>query len=568
MRLDLESFSYQDGSGPVLADIDLSIRPGECVLVAGGSGSGKTTLGLILAGVLPGQHRGAMNGTIGLGGMAVSYPAAQSARINHQHWSSLVGYAGQDAGAQLSTVAPTVAEEIAFPLENAGMPREQMHATVRETAGTLGLTALLERDPALLSGGQQRLVVMAAAVAAKPHFLVLDEPLAGLDLAARTAVTAAITALRAGGLGILLLSQDVSQNLSPDRAGAGMAPGHVMLLDAGRAVFAGPPELAARAAADLALPVLGTGGPQGVPAALGAHPAERAASRSAMSQAPTSQSAEGPLLSAGPVLEAAGLRFSYGWRRPRPWRKAAPAALTVDGVSFTGAPGEAVAVTGANGSGKSTLLRLLTGLSSPQAGTVSVGDAPAGSRGRPRRAGLGRADLGRVNLGRADLVGALLQHPREQLFERTVRREAAAGLPGSVGKEEREQLVDRALARCGLLDSAGLHPYELSAAGQRLAALAALLVQAPRLIALDEPTVSLDRSGLELLAAALEAEAERGSALVMVTHDLDFAYRTCSRLLVLSEGRLVANGPFSEVLQEHFSAGAAYGVAAPAAWRP
>lgn len=553
MRLDLESFSYPDSSVPVLSDIDLNIRPGECVLVAGGSGSGKTTLGLILAGVLPGQHRGAMKGTIGLGGMSVSYPAAQSARINHQYWSSLVGYAGQDAGAQLSTVAPTVAEEIAFPLENAGMPRDQMHATVRETAETLGLTALLEQDPALLSGGQQRLVVMAAAVAARPRFLLLDEPLAGLDLAARTAVTGAITALRSGGMGILLLSQDLSRDLSQDRAGAGMAPAHVVLLDAGRAVFAGPPDLAAQAASDLALPVLGAGATRRVPAAQGDNPDARAASHAAAA----------PLLSAEPVLAAAGLRFSYGWRRPRPWRRAAPAALTVDGVSLTVAPGEAVAVTGANGSGKSTLLRLLTGLSSPQAGTLSVSNAPAGSRGQPHR-----ADLGSANLRQADLVGALLQSPREQLFERTVRREAAAGLPGYLGKEEREQLVDRALARCGLLDAAGLHPYELSASGQRLTALAALLVQAPRLIALDEPTVSLDQSGLELLAAALEAEAGRGAAVVMVTHDLDFAYSTCSRLLVLSEGRLVACGPFSEVLREHFSGGAAYGVAAPAAWRP
>lgn len=556
MLLDLESFSYPDGSGPVLAGIDLSIRPGECTLVAGGSGSGKTTLGLILAGVLPGQHRGAMNGTIGLDGMSVSYPAAQPVRINHQHWSSLVGYAGQDAAAQLSTVAPTVAEEIAFPLENAGVAREQMHARVRETAATLGLAPLLERDPLLLSGGQQRLVVMAAAVAARPRFLVLDEPLAGLDLAARRAVVRAVTALRAGGMGILLLSQDL--------AGSGMAPDHVVLLDAGRAVFAGQPDMAAQAASDLGLPVLGTGGTPRVPAADPADPAARAAIQPATSQSTASQPAAER--EAGPVLEAAGLRFSYAWRKPRPWRRAGPADLTVDGVSLTVASGETLAVTGANGSGKSTLLRLLTGLSLPQAGTVALSGAPAGSPRQSRRA----------DLGRAGLVGALLQHPREQLFERTVRREAAAGLPGSVGKklgkergkETRQQLVDRVLGRCGLLDSAELHPYELSASGQRLTALAALLVQAPRLIALDEPTVSLDRSGLELLAAAIEAEAGRGAALVMVTHDLDFAYRTCGRLLVLTDGRLVADGPFHDVLEAHFSSGEAYGVAAPAAWRP
>jgi energy-coupling factor transporter ATP-binding protein EcfA2 len=529
VRLNLESFSYPDSARPVLAGIELTVRAGACVLVAGGSGSGKTTLGLILAGVLPGQHRGAMTGAIRLDGKSVSYPAAQASRINHQYWSSLLGYAGQDATTQLSTVAPTVAEEIAFPLENAGMPREQMKIRVRETAAALGMAPLLEEDPALLSGGQQKLLVMAAAIAARPRFLVLDEPFAGLDLAARTAVAAAVAALRAGGMGILVLTQDLGAG--------GVEPDHVMLLDGGRAVFDGTLDQAVKAASDLALPVIGARRGKAAPAAWRPVPA---------TPMPATQSA------GAPILEASGLRFSYGWRRPRPWRPTAPAVPTVNDVSLTVAPGETVAVTGANGSGKSTLLRLLTGLSSPQSGNVSIDGAPAGFRG-PRR--------------RADVVGALLQHPREQLFERTVRREAAAGLPGSHGQDAREWLVDTALGRCGLSDAGALHPYELSAAGQRLTALAALLVQAPQLLALDEPTVSLDRTGLELLAAAVGEEAERGAAVVMATHDLDFAYRTCSRLLVLSEGRLVADGPFSEVLESHFSRGEAYGVAAPVAWR-
>ncbi|MDQ0679009.1 energy-coupling factor transporter ATP-binding protein EcfA2 [Arthrobacter pascens] len=539
MRLNLEFFSYPDSVRPVLAGIELTVRPGASVVVAGGSGSGKTTLGLILAGVLPGQHRGAMSGAIALDGMSVSYPAAQAARINHQSWSSLLGYAGQDATTQLSTVAPTVAEEIAFPLENAGMPREQMQVRVRETAAALGMTPLLEEDPALLSGGQQKLLVMAAAIAARPRFLVLDEPSAGLDLAARTAVAAAIAALRAGGMGILVLTQDLGAG--------GVEPGHVVLLDDGRAVFDGTLDQAMRAASDLALPVFGARGVKPAPVSLGALPVPPLPAMPVpATPLPATQSA------GTPILEASGLRFSYGWRRPRPWRPTAPAAPTIDAVSLAVAPGETVAVTGANGSGKSTLLRLLTGLSWPQSGNVAIDGAPAGSRGPGRR---------------ADVVGALLQHPREQLFERTVRREAAAGLSGSRGQDEREVLVDTALGRCGLSDAGELHPYELSAAGQRLTALAALLVQAPRLVALDEPTVSLDRTGLELLAAAVGAEAERGAAVVMVTHDLDFAYRTCSRLLVLSEGRLVADGPFSDVLESHFSRGEAYGVAAPVTWR-
>ncbi|WP_267278662.1 ABC transporter ATP-binding protein [Arthrobacter sp. CDRTa11] len=555
MRLSLRSFGYPDSTRPVLADVDLAVRPGGHLLVAGGSGSGKTTLGLILGGVLPGQHRGTLHGSITLNGHILEFPAAQAKRIDHQHWGTLVGYAGQDAAAQLSTVAPTVAEEIAFPLENAGMARDDMRARVQEVAADLGLTLLLERDPGLLSGGQQKLVALAAAIAPRPRFLVLDEPLAGLDLQARMHVTAAIAALLSGGMGVVVLSQDLAAagtgNVTGDPNGAAWAPDQVVLLAEGRAVFTGAADEAADAAWDLGLPVLRAGA-QPAPQ----EPAYAPVRRGPGGRISTGGSAESPPASVpveAPVLAAEGLRFAYGWRKPRPWRRTPQASPVLEDVGLTVNPGECVAVAGANGSGKSTLLRLLTGLSTPQSGTVLLrplqGPEAAGSQGS------------------GPAVGALLQHPLEQLFERTVRREVGAGLPGSLGDAVRGERVEAALRRTGLLEAGGLHPYELPASGQRLTALAALLAQAPRFIALDEPTVSLDRHGLDVLAEAIAAEAGRGAAVVMVTHDLDFAYRTCSRLLVLSEGRLAADGPFGEVLQSHFSAGVAFGVAAPAAWR-
>ncbi|WP_457966805.1 ATP-binding cassette domain-containing protein [Arthrobacter sp. D1-29] len=554
MRLSLRSFSYPDSARPVLADVDLAVGPGAYVLVAGGSGSGKTTLGLILAGVLPGQHRGTLHGSITLGAHSLEFPAAQAARIDHQYWGTLVGYAGQDAAAQLSTVAPTVAEEIAFPLENAGMAREDMQARVREVAADLGLTPLLERDPGLLSGGQQKLVALAAAIAPRPRFLVLDEPLASLDLQARTRVSAAIAALLGGGMGVVVLSQDLAAagnaggNGAGSGTGAAWVPDQVVLLAGGRAVFTGAAAEAAGAATDLGLPVLG----------FGAQPAPQEPAR-----APELPGPGGPLPAepAGslpealpveaPVVAAEGLRFAYSWRKPRPWRRSPQASRVLENVGLTVAAGECVAVAGANGSGKSTLLRLLTGLSTPQSGTVLL---------RPL------SGPAAASTGSGPAVGALLQHPLEQLFERTVRREVGAGLPRSLGDAVRGERVDTALRRSRLLEAGGVHPYELPASGQRLAALAALLAQAPRFIALDEPTVSLDRQGLDVLAEAIAAEAGRGAAVVMVTHDLDFAYRTCSRLLVLNEGRLAADGPFGEVLESHFSSGVAFGVAAPGAW--
>ncbi|XAS69048.1 ATP-binding cassette domain-containing protein [Micrococcaceae bacterium Sec5.7] len=520
MRLELESFRYPEAARPVLGKVVLDVRPGECLLVAGGSGSGKSTLGLILAGVLPGQHRGTMTGSLELGGQVVAYAGIQPERINHQYWSSLVGYAGQDAAAQLSTVAPTVAEEIAFPLENAGMPRAQMQDTVRQMAQTLGIPALLEQDPALLSGGQQRLVVMAASMASRPALLVLDEPLAGLDFGARKTVTAAISALLASGAGILILSQELG--------GAGQLAERVLLLNRGQTVFLGTPDDAARAVKEQDLPVV-TGHVAG---SLSPRPAPASPSE------------------AGLALSVRAASFSYGWRKPRPWRPSPALVPAVKEISFSVEPGERIAIAGANGSGKSTLLRLLTGLSYPQAGTVRLCGAEPGAAA-----------------GSAARIGTLLQQPREQLFERTVLREVAAGLLESVLEPEaRQQRADSALRRTGLVDDAAVHPYELSAAGQRLTALAAVLAQRPRVLALDEPTVSLDRDGRDVLAAAIETETERGAAVLLVTHDLDFAYRTCARLLVLSEGRLVADGPFDDVLAAHFTGGEGYGVQAPAGW--
>lgn len=532
MRLVIETFSYRDHPRPALEGVELAVSSGECILVGGGSGSGKSTLGLVLAGVLPGQHRGDMTGRIDLDGQSVAFTGGQASRIDHQRWGGLVGYAGQDAAAQLSTIARTVADEIAFPLENAGMPRALMQERVRETARALGLLPLLDRDPSRLSGGQQKLVAIAAAIARNPGYLILDEPFAGLDLDARNKVRAAIGTLIEDGMAVILLSQDI--------APTGLLPDRVVLLSAGRSVFDGPADDAAQTAVRLDLPVVGTAA-----AATGELFGKSVQAEPGFTAPPGSK----PTANSGISVTAEGLGFSYGRRRPRGRRSVPPAAPVLDGVDMAVGPGECLAVTGANGSGKSTLLRLLTGLSVPQSGQVAFS---AGVRGGERT--------------RSIVPGALLQHPREQLFERTVRREVAAGLPRSLDEAARDARVDNALQRCGLMAAEGLHPYELPASGQRLAALAALLVRSPGFIALDEPTVSLDRPGLQSLAAAITAEAGRGAAIVMVTHDLDFARLTCSRLMVLSGGQKVADGPFDEVLEAHFGTGEAYGVAAPTTW--
>ncbi len=187
-------------------------------------------------------------------------------------------------------------------------------------------------------------------------------------------------------------------------------------------------------------------------------------------------------------------------------------------------PGEIIAVTGPNGAGKSTLLRHFNGLLRPAEGDVRV---------------CGRSIAG-VPVGTvAASVGLLFQHPRDQLFERTVLREAAFGLRQLFGKADAEGRARAALAAVGLSAAAeALHPAELPASQQRLLALATVLAREPAVLALDEPTVGLDRHGLERLGRAVDAAAGRGTAVVMVTHDLAYARATAHRVLELDGGSL------------------------------
>ena len=187
-------------------------------------------------------------------------------------------------------------------------------------------------------------------------------------------------------------------------------------------------------------------------------------------------------------------------------------------------PGEIIAVTGPNGAGKSTLLRHFNGLLRPIEGDVRI-------RGRS----IAGVPVGTV----AASIGLLFQHPRDQLFERTVLREAAFGLRQLFGKAEAEDRARAALETVGFsLADEGVHPAELSASRQRLLALATVLAREPAVLALDEPTVGLDRRGLERLTGAVSAAAARGTAVVLVTHDLAYARATAHRVLELDGGCL------------------------------
>ena len=481
------SFNFHSAETPALCGVEVSIHPGSLTAVLGGSGSGKTTLGKLLAGWhRPGQS-GTLTGSLELAGEPLEFRGREDdPRINPSAWSARVGYVPQDAAAMLSTVRSTVAEELAFGLENRGTPRPDMHRAVAGTAELTGLTALLDRDPATLSGGELRRLAMACAVIENPGVLVLDEPLASLDAAGIVKVHALINRLTVAGTAVVVLSQSAD--------GLARSAGHWIILDGGTATASGPPRELIRSAE---LARTGTV----LPAVTPTVPAVKASL---------------PDPAAAPVLELESLGFGY----PRTGAAAGEPLLRDLGLAVRA--GEIVAITGPNGAGKSTLLRHLNGLLRPDTGDVRV-------RGRS----IDGIPTGRI----AASVGLLFQHPRDQLFERTALREAGFGLRRLYGRDAGAR-AHEALEAVGLSAEAQSHPAELPASRQRLLALATVLARGPAVLAMDEPTVGLDRHGLELLNRAVAASAARGAAVVMVTHDAAYARATAHRVLALDGGRL------------------------------
>ncbi|MDF2049399.1 ATP-binding cassette domain-containing protein [Arthrobacter sp. Cr_A7] len=507
MAAGIREFTFHDGGGPVLQRVDVAVVPGTLTAVLGTSGSGKTTLGRLLAGWLPPGPGGNLTGFLELTGTRLQFNGdAGDPRIDPAQWGRQVGFVPQDAGAVLSTVRATVAEELAFGLESSAMDRTAMVAAVEQTAGLLGLRNLLGRHPARLSGGQLQRLAIGCAIITRPPVLIMDEPFASLDAAGALELGDLVRGLVKAGTAVVILSQMVDGLVREADHWIVLADGTVKASGTPAALEAGPPAVLA-----------GIRRIHDGPWAGGAAPVPRQAGHSV------------------PALELRGVSFGYrqdgrparqgfAWQRRRGSRTPDIRSTVLQGIDLAVPPGEIVAVTGPNGAGKSTLLRHFNGLLRPTTGTVLV---------------QGEDIAGRPVGSTAAAVGLLFQHPREQLFERTVLREVRFGLDRLFGQDEAGERAAAALAAVGLSAAAREHPAELPASRQRLLALATVLARKPAVLALDEPTVALDGDGLAVLDAAVRSAAAEGAAVVLVTHDLGYARSAAHRTIALDAGRLV-----------------------------
>ncbi len=498
------SVTYADAAAPVLRDVDLEVPEGELVLVVGRTGSGKSTLLGTVNGLVPAFSGGTLRGEVLVGGRStVGTPPRELADV--------VGYVGQDPSATF--VTDVVEDELAYGMEQLGLDPQTMRRRVEETLDLLGIAELRDRPLRALSGGQQQRVAIGAVLTMHPRLLVLDEPTSALDPVAAEDVLGILARLVAD-LGLtILLAEHRLERVVPfvDR---------VVVVEDGR-VRSGPPA-EVLLDAPVAPPLVELGRLAGWrPLPLTVRDARRRTTTLELGAAPPAlRSGPAPVAGGEPALHARDLVVIHG-RTP-----------AVRRVSLDVATGAVVALMGRNGSGKSSLLWAVQGSGTRQSGTVAVaGDDPA-----------------RVTAAQARrLVGLVPQTAADLLYLETVADEcAAADAQAGAAPGTCRDLLERMVPGA----DPGRHPRDLSE-GQRLALVLALVLSArPRVLALDEPTRGLDYAAKEALATVLAELAATGCGVLVATHDVEFAARVATEVVVLAAGEVVSAGPVARVLTE------------------
>ncbi|MEW2382955.1 ABC transporter ATP-binding protein [Micromonospora sp. NPDC047707] len=448
-----------------LRGVDLRVEHGERVLLLGPSGAGKSTLLAALAGLLP-DDSGEQEGTVEIDG------------LDPRKARERVGIVFQDPESQL--VMSRSGDDVAFGLENRGVPADEIWHRVDEALRRVGFPYDRNRPTAALSGGEQQRLALAGVLALRPGLLLLDEPTANLDPAGATLVRDAVTRALDADTTLLLVEHRVAESLPlVDR---------VVVLEAGGGVRAdGTPEAVFAAHGD-ALAAEGVWVP-GRPV-----PPRRAT---------------GP---AGDVLLAAE-------------RLGLPPRLGA--VDLAVRAGEALAVLGPNGAGKSTLALVLGGLLKPGTGRLAATAALVGDDTRPAPHRWRAPALARR-------IGSVFQDPEHQFVTSTVFDELALG-PRRTGRPEPEvrSTVDALLDRLRLTTLARANPYTLSGGEARRLSVATALATAPRLVICDEPTFGQDRRTWSELVDLFAELRDAGHGLVTVTHDAEFVAALADRHVLL-----------------------------------
>lgn len=513
IRFENVTMTYTGQDKPTLRDVNLHIPEGELALLVGRTGSGKSTLLESVNGLVPHFTGGLLEGRVTVAGRDTrTHPPRELADV--------VGFVPQDPMAGF--VTDTVEEELAYGMEALGVPGQTMRRRIEEVLDLLGLASIRDRSLLSLSGGQRQRTAIGSVLTTNPAVLILDEPTSALDPGAAEEVLAAIQRLVLDlGLTVMLAEHRLERVIQ-------YADSVVLIDDAGTVVAGDPGEL--MTISPVRPPVVELGRRMGWrPLPLSVRDARRAAAPWRRQLAARSAAEVAVAEAAEPVthrtrdaavIAADDVLVCFG------------AVVALARLDLRVEPGEVVALMGRNGAGKSTLLNALVGSIKPDSGRVGVGADLANPVGLSGRRLLTR-------------VGLVPQEAGDMLYADSVADECSGSdqdcgaRPGTTSEllDDITPGIDRQT-----------HPRDLSE-GQRLALVLAIVLAAqPAVVLLDEPTRGLDYPGKASFCTALRGLAAAGHAVLMATHDVELVAEVATRVVIIADGEVVADGPTAAVV--------------------
>ena len=513
------SFKYRSQVEPTLNNINLKIFPGEKVLIVGPSGSGKSTLSHCLNGLVPSSYPGEISGTLNVEGK-------NPAEAGIFGMSKIIGTVLQDTDGQF--IGLTVAEDVAFALENDVVPQDEMFRRVDETADILDLKELLHNAPWALSGGQKQRVSMAGVMIDNVDILLFDEPLANLDPASgKHAIELIDEICRKQDKTVLIIEHRLEDALYCD-------VDRIVVIGDGRVVADGSPD---EILSGSVLEQEGIREPLYVTALKHAGCTIRTEDRpqhiSTMNMEPYKENVKkwfcetelpARVHDDKKILDIKDLSFSY-----------VPGHNVLKEISFSVYKGEMISIVGKNGAGKSTLSAIICGFLRPSGGSIA----------------LNGKDISGLSISeRGQKIGLVMQNPNQMISKSMIYDEVALGLTiKDVPESEVKERVDNVLRICGLYPFRNWPVSALSFGQKKRVTIASILILQPDIIILDEPTAGQDyRHYTEIMEFLKRINEESGITIIMITHDMHLMLEYTSRAIVIADGRLISDNIPARVL--------------------
>lgn len=499
------TFKYDAQAEPTLKYLNLSIEKGQKVLIVGPSGSGKSTIGQCLNGIIPNINHGEKRGQLTIAGK-------DAFDLSIYDKSHLVSTVLQDPDGQF--IGLTVAEDLAFALENDCLPLDQMTDKINYWANKLDLTAFLYSRPQDLSGGQKQRVSLAGVLIDESPILLFDEPLANLDPKSGQETIELIDRIHQEGQTTTIIIEHRLEDVLYRQVDK------VILINDGQILFDGHPD-------DLLKTNLlvenGIREPLYVTALKDLNvDVTKAEHLSDLSQldlsditvAGLNQSAN--TVPKDPILEVKQLKFSYQENQP-----------ILKDISFAIHKGERIAIVGKNGAGKSTLAKALCQFIKPTAGDICY---------------QGQSIMEDSIKERAEKIGYVLQNPNQMISQTMIFDEVALGLRvRGVNEQEVEKRVLETLKVCGLYEFRKWPISALSFGQKKRVTIASVLVMNPEIILLDEPTAGQDKRHYTEIMTFLNQLNKAGHTIIMITHDMQLMLEYSDRSIVVSDGKIIAD---------------------------